>query len=254
MQPTLEPKITLFRRHPTLRPMCSKNPTKMSFLLEQSFQHITSFSRNLPTPLCLPESLNDDSPRQSVLLDGALDSLCESFSKNYSSTKGLRRILTVMFYMIVSKELREVNLSETYPAYHREKDFPERNQSYIGEGKSDTFLEEQEPILPRKKQRRAHSKRGKLSSRDYPWILLPQWQKSTLESQVINPAIQICNTGLQLEALLKCLQNDTRHEQYNSFICRLGTILVGKLVMGALTAELNGFLERSKYRRYDVKQ
>ena len=146
--------------------MCSKNPTKMSFLLEQSFQHTTSFSRNLPTLLCLPEPLNDDSPRQSVLLDGARDALCESFSRDYyPSTKGLRRILTVIFYMIVSKELRGVNLLETYPAYHREKDSPEKKQSYIGEGESDTFSEKREPILPRKKQRRAHSKRARLSSR-----------------------------------------------------------------------------------------
>lgn len=83
--------------------------------------------------------------------------------------------------MIVSSELRGVNLLETYPAYHREKEFREKNQSYAGEGKSDTFPEEREPILPKKKQRRAHSKRAKLSSRDYPWIHLPQWQKSTLE-------------------------------------------------------------------------
>ncbi len=120
--------------------------------------------------------------------------------------------------MIVSKELRGVNLLETYPAYHREKDFPERNQSHVDEGKSDTFSEEREPILPRKKQRHAHSKEANLSSRDYPWLHLPQWQKSTLESQVINPAIQIGNTGRQLEALLKCVQSDTRHEQYNSFM------------------------------------
>jgi len=227
----------------------------MSFLLEQSFQYITSFSRTSPIPLCLPESLNDDSPCQSVLLDGALNALCESFQRNYySSTKGLRRIFSVIFYTIVSKELRGVNLLETYPAYHREKDFPERNQSHVGEGKSDTFSEEREPIFPRKKQRHAHSKRAKLSSRDYPWTHLPQWQKSTLESQVINPAVQICNTGRQLEALLKCLQDDSRHEQYISFICRLGTILVGKLLMGALTADSNDFLERSEYRRSDVKQ
>jgi len=255
MQPTLESKFTLFQRHPTLTPMCLKNPTKMEFLLEQSFKHIAFFSRNLPTPLGLPESINDDSPSQSILLDDALESLCESFSREYYSwSKGLRPILTVIFFVIISKDLRGVNLLETYPAYHREKDFPESNQSYTADGKSDTFSEEQEPNLPRKKQRGTHSKRAKLSSRDFPWINLPQWQKSTLKSQVINPAIQICDRERQLKALLEYLQNDTRHEQYNQFICRLGTKLVGKLVMGALIAEFNGFLERSKCLRYDVRQ
>ncbi len=169
MQPTLESKFTLFQRHPTLTPMCLKNPTKLNFLLEQSFKHIAFFSRNLPTPPGLPESMNDDSPSQSILLDDALESLCESFSREcYSWSKGLRPILTVISFVIISKDLRGFNLLVTYPAYHREKDVPESNQSYTVDGKSDTFSEEQEPNLPRKKQRGTLSKRAKLSSRDFP--------------------------------------------------------------------------------------
>ena len=109
MQPTLESKFTLFQTHPTLTPMCLKNPTKMNFLLEQSLKHIAFFSRNLPTPLGLPESMNDDSPSQSILLDDVLESLCESFSREcYSWSKGLRPILTVIFFVIISKDLRGV--------------------------------------------------------------------------------------------------------------------------------------------------
>ncbi len=94
--------------------MCLKNPTKMNFLLEQSFKHIAFFSRNLPTPPGLPESMNGDSPSQSILLDDALESLCESFSREYYSwSKGLRPILTVIFFVIISKDLRGVNLLET---------------------------------------------------------------------------------------------------------------------------------------------
>lgn len=72
-----------------------------------------------------------------------------------------------------------------------EKNFLRKFKSMLAEAKSDTSSTEYEPNPPKKKQKVAHSKTPEVSSRDYPWVDSPQWQKSTLESRLINPAIQL---------------------------------------------------------------
>ena len=105
----------------------------MNFFLKHTLTHATVFCPYLDTPPSLPRSLVDDSSKQRKQLDLALNSLINSFYREgYSCTKDLLHIWTVILYMIVSRELRGVDILETFLDSDQEKAVAEGPRNPVG--------------------------------------------------------------------------------------------------------------------------
>lgn len=231
----MKAEFAMFQRHPSLKSLCLKDPQTMNHILDQSFHYVGTFSRSTLLQLNLSRLSSDDTPTQSTKLDNELTSFCKTFpEKDYSSVKELDAVLTVVFFMIISVEIRGNNLLETYSAFHQEGSPLDGNQRHAHE------------------TCRLSDDKADIPSRDYPWTAFSQWQKSVSKTQVANPAIQLQDVRRLLEVLLECLQNDATHMQFKVFIDRLGTKSIKNLVLSALTTEFTWFLDRAEGLAYDI--